>query len=108
MTHAPGYSFTYIESVIQWMHNRGLVVTPQDILTALWKLDAAGLPEQDAQHSLCDFLDRVSPSGTQEALNTWDGRHVLFDWRNVDLTGTDAEVSARYGHSNARVAMVMR
>lgn len=107
--HGPDYSFTYIERVVQAMHLRGMVITPQDILTALWKLSIANIPDDDAETMLYYFLERFSPAGmTPDELNDWDGKHLMFDWTKVDTSGTAEEAAMRYGLSNARLLLVMR
>jgi hypothetical protein len=106
MTHGPDYRLTYIEATIQTMDLRGMTITPSDILTALWSLDARGLKGADAETCLLSFLHRLTPHWTRSS------EHIRFPgWAALhdELAGkSNEELARRFGMDAVRIAVVVR
>ena len=107
-THGPHYTLSYIESTIQRLSNRGLIITPVDVLTGLLKLHAHGINGNEAETDLYAFLERLSPFVYS---CSWFSYSTFPGWVTVaGILNNAAEVDRinAFGHSLARVVAVMR
>ena len=107
-THGPHYTLSYIESTIQRLSNRGLTITPVDVLTGLLKLHARGIKGDEAETDLYAFLERLSPfvySCSWFSYSTFPGWVTVAGILN---NAADVDRINAFGHSLARVVAVMR
>jgi len=106
MAHAPDYQLTYIEGTIQSLATKGLHITPADILTGLWELDAAGIKDGDGETALYSFLQRLTPHHRRTQLE-----NIIFPgWPTVarGIDGDNMGALSQWGADAVRVAIVMR
>jgi len=111
MTHSPDYQMTYIEATIQTMDLYGMTITPAEILTGLWALDARGIEGSDAETSLRSFLYRLTPFHT----GFWTDSTVTGirfpGWAalNAEFAGkSNDDLARQFGMDAIRVAVVVR
>lgn len=104
-THGPHYKLTYIESTIQRLANRGLTITPVDVLTGILKLNAAGIEGSDAETALYAFIERLSPYMDKTAGPTFLGWEHLA----AALAGkSNEDLAKQFGMYSLRVASLIR
>jgi hypothetical protein len=106
MKYPPDYELSYIESTVEALNLRGLIITPSAVLQGLWMIEARGLEDADAETSLYVFLYRLTPFHAGHLEPTWfQGWEALA---NELAAASLEELAHRFGYDAVRVAEIIR